>query len=238
MLIGITSRMTKQYTLDAYYGNKLDTDWLKAADPDVLTVLLPAVDERDALSYAELCDGLLITGGADMDPDRFGWERHEGTDYCPKEIDASDILLYQAFKDAGKPILGVCRGMQVINVAEGGTLIEDIPSLNETEHNQLNDKEHIQPDGSYHMISCVPSSLMYRLFGKTTFVNSLHHQAVDTPSPVFQVTAYSPDGIIEAMENDHVIAVQWHPEMMPESPEQTAVASEFLKRCALFKQST
>ena len=138
LLIGLSARETTVYKTTAIYNNKAYFDFLKAADPEVMAVILPVVSEKEAAQYANLCDGLFLTGGADLHPSFYGEEVDGTADTYDLTFDQSDLYLYHAFRIADKPVLGVCRGIQVINVAEGGTLIQDIPSLTGAEHQQIN----------------------------------------------------------------------------------------------------
>ena len=232
LLIGLTSRRTEVYHSDASYFINDYAEYLKAAGIPVLPVLLPLCDASAASEAAARCDGLLITGGEDVNPYVYG-RTDEGKCSCePKVYDETDILLYTSFRDAAKPVFGICRGIQLINAAEGGTLIQDIPSLTGTEHNQRNADEAVTADGTFHPIRCLEGSRMYDTFGKTVRVNSFHHQAVGEPAPGFTVSAYAPDGIIEAIEKDRVFAVQWHPERMRNDEQEISLAAQFLKLCA------
>ena len=232
LLIGLTPRCTEVYHSDASYFINDYAEYLKAAGFPVLPVLLPLCDASLASEAAARCDGLLITGGQDVDPSVYG-RADEGKCSCePQAYDEADILLYTSFRDAAKPVFGICRGIQLINAAEGGTLIQDIPSLTGTEHNQRNADGMEPADGTFHSIRCLEGSRMYDTFGKTTRVNSYHHQAVGEPAPGFTVSAYAPDGIIEAIEKDRVFAVQWHPERMRSNMQEISLAAQFLKLCS------
>jgi len=231
LLIGLTCRQTQVYQSKALYNNLAYLEYLKAADPDVLAVTLPVVTESEAVRYAALCDGLLITGGEDLDPSFYG-EEPDGTgatyDRC---FDESDFALYHAFRCADKPVLGICRGIQVINVAEGGTLIQDIPGLTGTQHHQLKADPPKTPDDTFHTVRTAEGSLLQMLVGDEIPVNSFHHQAIKAPAPSLTVSAFSPDGILEAVEKDRVLAVQWHPERMLKDAKQIRIARAFLSMC-------
>ena len=231
LLIGLTCRETQVYISKALYNNLAYVDYLKAADPDVLAVTLPVVTAEEAKRFADILDGLFITGGEDIDP-LFYHEEPDGSEApYDRKFDESDFALYHAFVEAGKPVLGVCRGIQVINVAEGGSLIQDIPSLTGTQHNQLKAEPPIHPDETFHTVQTADNTLLRMLVGTQISVNSFHHQAVKEPAPTLTVSAYSPDGIIEAVEKDRVLAVQWHPERMLDDQVQIRIARAFLSMC-------
>ena len=233
LLIGLTPRRTEVYSSDASYCINDYITYLRAAGIPVLPLILPLCDLSAAAEAASRMDGLLITGGQDVSPAVYGSE-DEGFCECePEEYDETDILLYTAFRDLGKPVFGICRGIQLINAAEGGTLIQDIPSETGTGHNQRKAEPDQITDGTLHSVTCVPNTRMHQTFGKVTRVNSYHHQAVDTPAPGFTVSAYAPDGIIEAIEKDRIFAVQWHPERMRDDPQQVSLAAGFLNLCSL-----
>lgn len=232
LLIGITPRGTTVYQSEASYNINGYVDYLRSTGIPVLPFVLPVCGYSDAAEAASCLDGLLITGGQDVSPALYG-ETNEGLSDCEPELyDGTDLHLYTAFQSAGKPVFGICRGIQLINAAEGGTLIQDIPSLNDAEHNQRNVPQEELTGGTLHSVSCVPGTRMHGIFGKQTRVNSFHHQAVDMPAPGFTVSAYAPDGIIEAIEKDRVFAVQWHPERMLDNAAQVELAAQFLKLCA------
>lgn len=175
-------------------------------------VVIMALDPRLVQEYTEMADALLLTGGVDVHPGRYNdifmdFDPNSGlpTPYVNSVTrDSMDILLCQAFLKAGKPIMGIGRGVQVINVVFGGTLHQDIPIVLQVEH----------PKGVSHPITTTEGSLMQRLLGATSTVNSYHHQAIRTVGKGLVATATAPDGIIEALEHETlpVFGVQWHPE--------------------------
>ena len=178
-----------------------------------LPVMLSLTDEdQDIERYVQMCDGFLFVGGPDIEPWRYGQEVLPECGPQNVQRDAMEWKLMKAALAANKPILGVCRGIQMLNCVLGGTLYQDIPSQYETEFN------HSMPEPPYdrdaHPIRVVegtPLSELSALEG----VNSRHHQAVLDLAPGLQPMAYSTDGILEAVwmpEKPFVWAVQWHPE--------------------------
>lgn len=169
---------------------------------------IPILGPEDcAEEIAQMCDGLLLSGGPDIHPSHYGqqsWKEPWPFDY-PR--DAYELALFQAFKKAGKPILGICRGEQVINVALGGTLIQDLPSMTGFIHQVPN-------DWHYHPCKAEPGSLLADMYGTDFWVNSWHHQAVDRLAPGLKATAWSVEGLVEAYEHETlpIWGVQFHPE--------------------------
>ena len=163
-------------------------------------------------------DGLVLTGGGDVDPKLYGEARHDTFQAAETGRDDFEIALARAAVVKGIPLLAICRGMQVLNVAMGGTLFQDIPSQ------VTGALEHSVPQpraGSAHEVWVSKGSQLSTLLadhmedGETCHVNSRHHQSVKDAAQGFDVTATSPDGVVEAMEKTGApfcVAVQWHPE--------------------------
>jgi putative glutamine amidotransferase len=163
-------------------------------------------------------DGLMLTGGGDVDPQLYGEAPHETFQAAETGRDAFEIALARAAVAGNVPLLAICRGMQVLNVAMGGTLIQDIPSQ------VTGALAHAVPQpraGSAHEVWVAKGSRLQALLtdhledDETCHVNSRHHQSVKQVAKGFEVTATSPDGVVEAMEKPdaaYCIAVQWHPE--------------------------
>jgi putative glutamine amidotransferase len=181
-------------------------------------VVEEAVDVSAALRDA---GGLLLTGGDDVAPSRYGEARHEATTEVAPERDEFEIALVREARRLGLPIFGICRGIQVMNVAFGGTLIQDIPSQVE---NALDHQFKVPPHKAFdyaHDVWVEDNSLLAKMMAErlsgsdSCAVNSRHHQAVKQVAPGFRVVATAPDGIIEAIEDPGVrfcLGVQWHPE--------------------------
>lgn len=181
-----------------------------------LPVLIPTgLDEATLRGIYDRVDAVLLPGGPDIDPSYYGEERHPTTRVdAPR--DAIEVPLVRWAYEDDRPLFGICRGHQVINVALGGTLIQDIPTQIEAdtmEHALANGKPR---DTRLHEVEVAPQSRLASIMGNTRVaVNSLHHQAVGIPAPSMQVTAYSPDGLVEATEvpdKRFILSVQWHPE--------------------------
>ena len=167
----------------------------------------------DAEEYAALADGILFTGSnCDIDPASYGQENRASAE-CDPALDSMELKLFDAFYRAGKPIFGICRGIQLISVALGGSLVQDIPQEipNLTDHDAIYKKER-----DCHPVTASEGSLLHRLFGKEFLTNSFHHQSVKDPGRDMRVSALSADGVIEAIEHTSrpIFGVQWHPERM------------------------
>jgi putative glutamine amidotransferase len=166
---------------------------------------------------ASSCAGLVLTGGADVAPERYGQARHSTVTDVDAARDEYEIALVRAALAADLPVLAICRGLQVMNVAAGGSLIQDIPSQVGTSvpHQVANPKDAIAHD-----VSLVPGSRLAEMMGGAAAggrlpVNSRHHQAVQRVAAGFIVTSLAPDGVIEALELPQArfcVGVQWHPE--------------------------
>lgn len=176
-----------------------------------LPVLLPLTDREDVWrAMVDNVDGMVFPGGEDIDPAEYGQEKHPTTNDVIVERDKQELYTYHYLLSQNKPFLAVCRGIQLVNVAHGGTLIQDIPSQYETE------LKHQHPDAEAHFVDVVPGTLLERITGKQRVsVNSRHHQNIDKLGKGLKVNAYSTDGLIEGVEFEDGypgLAFQWHPE--------------------------
>ncbi len=178
-------------------------------------VILPVnTDEEVIQAQLEGLDALVFSGGYDVNPQLFGEEPHRLLGQICDERDAFDIFLFKAAMEQKLPILAICRGLQLINVACGGTLYQD---CSEQENSYIQHDQVHTPDHVCHTVNITPDSALHEIFGDSTFVNSFHHMAVKDPAPDLRVTAVAPDGIIEGLESttdQFILAVQWHPEML------------------------
>jgi putative glutamine amidotransferase len=181
-------------------------------------ILLPLHGGAEALM--SVIDGLLLSGGPDVDPVRYGDRYvHPETYGIDPERDQFEIDLFDAALQRGIPVFGICRGIQVMNVALGGTLIQDVatehPSAKNVGHRQH--ERGLENSAVGHETSVVHPALL-PIFGNDSLgVNSFHHQAIRDIAPTLMPVAFSPDGLIEAVvmrDNADVFGVQWHPEMM------------------------
>lgn len=181
-------------------------------------VVIPPVmlgEDWDILSMR--LDGLLLSGGGDIDPSYYGEESEPWMGHVDAERDISELGLIRKWLASRRPLLAICRGHQVLNVALGGTLYQDIAAHipNALDHAYVSARPMERP---VHPVELDPGSALARILGGTSFeVNSAHHQAVKAPAGEIKVTGYAPDGIVEAFELPELpfgISVQWHPEAM------------------------
>ena len=186
-------------------------------------------DPEQAVQDALTCDGLLLPGGGDMDPKFYGQERLPACGEPNLLRDAAEPLLLRAFLAADKPVLGICRGIQVMNAVLGGDLYQDIKPF-----------EHLPHNGHWakvHTVTVRRGTLLSRILGQdTVLVNSQHHQAVDRVAPGFILAALSEDGIVEAIEKPDArfcLGVQWHPEWLSDAdPAMQGLFDAFVNACA------
>ena len=199
-----------------------------------MPVIIPAMWETELIeAYAEQLDGLMVPGGEDVDPKYYGQEPHEKLGRLSPIRDHTEITLIRKMAELGKPIFGICRGMQMINVAFGGDMIQDIPSAIENCLKHMGDMQYRSKP--VHSVALTPGSRVHGIFGKDEIqVNTFHHQAIDRLAEGFEVTGRSPEGIAEAFENAQakIWGVQWHPENMVEAyPEFLGLFQSFVNDC-------
>ena len=193
-------------------------------------VPLLAVDGNAAGWYAEAADGLLLTGGGDVAPEVFGGGLRFPSVEVDEWRDTLEFLLLREFLNLKKPVFGICRGIQLLNVAFGGTLWQDLSA----QHRGLDHTKGI------HRVTTKAGSLLSLLYGVRFEVNSFHHQAVRELGEGLVATAIAEDGVVEAVEHRSlpVWAVEWHPERMagplretPEGPDMAPLFADFVERC-------
>lgn len=216
-IIGCTTyrkTITQERPIDMYGLMPSYVEAILAAGGTPLLIPLGLSDE-DLQTVFERIDGVLLPGGGDIEPGVYNGQMHPTMWGIDPERDRTEFFMARSAARDGKPFLAICRGIQVFNVALGGTLWEDIPSLapSEVVHQAPNDlpRTHLA-----HAVDVQPGSRLARQLGKShTWVNSLHHQAVRRLAADLVATACAPDGLIEGVEiPGHLFAVgvQWHPE--------------------------
>ena len=219
---------------DVYYLERAFAGWLQSSG--ALVYLVP--DQGSLADYAADLDGLVLQGGSDIAPQTYGEEplRPEWAGDAPR--DRYELELLKRFMDASKPVLGICRGQQLINVALGGSLYQDT-------HTQLDGAALHQDtaiyDAMFHRIAIEPGSGLAQLYPgvKEAKVNSIHHQAINRLGRELRVEARSlDDKVIEAVRHTgpgYVVGVQWHPEFLAKGDadllDGTPLLKEFLERC-------
>jgi putative glutamine amidotransferase len=200
-------------------------------------VLIPLLsnDERLHAIYERL-DGIVFPGGADVAPTEYGEEPIDNLNVIEPERDRTELTLARWAYEDNLPILGICRGQQLLNVALGGSLYQDL------RHQGVTEVEHAEAHGRgrtamIHQVRLDPDSRLAQLIDETSLdVNSLHHQAVKSVAPRLRVTGKSDDGVIEALESEDrrfLIAVQWHPEEIDEVPWVRRLFSGFVRAASI-----
>jgi putative glutamine amidotransferase len=217
-LIGITTRPRE---IDSSAGSS-DAHTLQHTYTDAVIlaggvpVLLAPVPNHYVDELVARIDGIVLSGGGDIDPARYGGTRHDAMYGIDFDRDEFEIRLARRAARSRLPTLAICRGLQIVNVAMGGTLIEDIPTeLGSADHSRVG---HEVFNGHQH-VRLEPSSRVAAVVGETDLeVNSIHHQAVRDLAPGFRAVGWADDGVVEAIEHEDgawpLLAVQWHPEYL------------------------
>jgi putative glutamine amidotransferase len=231
-------------------GSFRDRDWsppmniLRKTYSDAIAVaggapfLIPLVEDEEVMrALYDRIDGLLFSGGGDVDPVNYGEEPIPALGPTDPLRDKIELQLARWAIDEGKPVLGICRGVQVLNVAMGGTLYQDIPSQLKT--HLVHDSSYTRQDWTYmaHDLKLAPDSKLAQLFGTTAFeTNSLHHQSLKQVAPGLRPVGWAPDGVVEAVEgsNGHfLVGIQCHPEALQSAadPRWRALFGRFVESC-------
>ena len=200
--------------------------------------LIPVVEDEAVLrARYERLDGVLLSGGGDVEPMHYGEHPIDELGTVDPPRDALELPLARWAVADGKPVLGICRGVQVLNVALGGTLYQDIPAQLQSE--LVHDSSFTRQDWTYmaHELRLAPDSKLAQLFGQTSFpINSLHHQSLRTIAPGLRAVGWAPDGVVEAVEgnNGHfLVGIQCHPEALQSSADVRwrALFARFVESC-------
>lgn len=198
-------------------------------------ILLPSVSNQEYASrFIDVLDGLLLTGGEDIDPSLYGEEPQWVLGNQDEAKDQLEFWLIEEALDRNLPIFGICRGTQMLNVVAGGSLYQDVRLFSEEVI-----KHYQRASGAHptHSIEIDPASKLFEIIGERSIrVNSFHHQSVKDIARGFKVTARAKDGIIEALESQNypfVLGVQFHPEAMwQKHPKMAALFKAFIERCS------
>jgi len=226
-LIGITS-VYKVDEKDNSASTLVNFAYVKAvAENGGAPVVLPTISGEEILQrYVQELDGLVLVGGDDIPPSAYGQQPHETVKVLPMQRYNFERKLISLWLSSGKPLLGVCLGMQFTNVVSGGSLIQDIPSQVGTEIGHR----------GYHRVTIDSTSSLAKILGADeAFVYSNHHQAVKDVGKGLRIIAHSDDGVVEAMERvdgGFGLFVQWHPEQMDDTEHRNAIYGALIRACA------
>jgi putative glutamine amidotransferase len=198
-----------------------------------LPVMIPCDLETDTLrDLYERVDGILLPGGGDIDPGAYHAERHPKTANIDLPRDRTEMAIARWAAEDDRPLFAICRGHQVVNVALGGSLIQDISSLVDTRIPHQSTESPVQRDALLHSVTIKPGSLLAAVMQKQhEQVNSIHHQAVEYLASSLVATASADDGIIEAAEipdRQFYLTVQWHPEDLQGMPSMQNLYKSFV----------
>ncbi|MFC3039430.1 gamma-glutamyl-gamma-aminobutyrate hydrolase family protein [Virgibacillus xinjiangensis] len=202
-----------------------------------LPVMLPYfLNQEDVEDLAGKIDGVYATGGYDIDPTIFGEEPHRELGTIIPARDQSEIALIKKMLEIEKPVLGVCRGAQILNIAAGGDMYQDI--YTQIDEELLQHAQKAPFSHASHFVQVLEDSLLHRLTGSDRLrVNSLHHQANRDVSADFQISGTANDGVVEAVESKNhrfALGLQWHPEALAETGDQVSlnIYQAFIEECA------
>lgn len=219
-IIGILSNLliTEQGMFPGMKRSYVNHDYVEAILlAGAIPVMLPVISDEDGIrQQLERVDGVLLSGGYDINPLYYGEEPCKELGFILPEVDEHQLAAVRIAVELGKPMLGICKGMQIINVAFGGSLHQDLLQIpTSTKHSQKAQR-HV----ASHTVQVVQDTMLSDIFGKeTVLTNSFHHQAIKAVAPGFIVSGMTADGVVEAIETaaaPFTLGVQWHPEMMAE----------------------
>ena len=211
-------------TLSTYYSDAV-------IEAGMTPVIFPnGQDPREAERLVSMVDGLVISGGDDINPAMYGAETSESVSGANESVDVFEIALIKAARSAGKPVLAICRGIQLLNVALGGTLTQNVTAAGAVHDVIKSETDAGELEARRHAVHLEEDSLLSGIYGATELkVNTLHHQGVDQLADDLIVEGKAPDGLIEAARCDGswwALGVQWHPERM-ESSDHNPLFSAF-----------
>lgn len=235
-IIGISSNIVIN-TSEPFNGSmqlRLFYEYVQSViDAGGIPIILPNTTDLSIInSYINIIDGLILTGGSDINPLKYGEEPKRKLGHVSNERDSFEFyLLEQAIKN-NIPILGICRGIQIINVFSGGSLYQDILYIKDSYIKHVQDSE---PNIPSHSIYIYKDTNLYKILGNSALVNSYHHLAIKDLAPNFKVSAVSKDGVIEGIENTtnpFIMGIQWHPELLTKNYDNMLnLFKYFIEKC-------
>lgn len=242
-VIGITpSPMEDTQAHGSFVRQALATTYIDAVEAagGIPLIIPPQQGNSDAI--LDILDGLLLSGGADIRPERYGdGEVHEKTYGINDGRDELELELARGAVARDMPVLCICRGIQILNVALGGTLVQDIPDQYPSDIQHAQQVDGIRKEDAGHSVRVTPGTLLAETYGTETIaVNSFHHQALRDVAPDLEVNGTAPDEIIEAVSrpgSSWVLGLQWHPEMMfREHPEHLKPFEALVHQAATLRE--
>jgi len=233
-IIGIGSDVAhKEGQRDRAFVYTTYTEALRRAG--AVAVIIPPQPEN-AAAIVDSLDGILLAGGDDCDPTAYGETPHPTVEPMDSRRQSNELALARVARERGIPTLGICLGVQVMNVASGGTLIQDIASEVKTEIDHASEPS----DRHRHEVLVEKGTRLDKILGKQELeVNSSHHQAIRNVAVGLRVTAHAPDGVIEGLEDPShpfYVGVQWHPEDMSGERSASALFGAFVEAARTYAQ--
>ena len=221
--------------VDNDFNTRVQPPYIKAIElAGGLPVLLPYVEDSKVIEqFVELCDGFFFTGGADVDPKRYGEQPKATCGDIQYNRDTLEFKVFEKVMNTSKPIIAICRGAQLVNAALGGTLYQDIPSEIDTQIAHRQSEPKFSPS---HDVTVIENTPLYTLVGaQMIHANSFHHQSVKALGKGLEIMALADDGVVEAAYlsgERYLRAYQWHPERLCESDKHNRlIFDDFIKAC-------
>ncbi|WP_208588775.1 gamma-glutamyl-gamma-aminobutyrate hydrolase family protein [Gracilibacillus suaedae] len=232
-VIGITSSIVSHNNIPSY--NLHEKHIQSVIQAGGVPIIIPTGPEVIAEVWVSICNGIILSSGEDIDPNSFRAHPSPKIQNTNKKRDLTEIELVKYAQKQSKPILGLCRGLTMLNVALGGTVMQDIETSNP---NAINHNQQAARPEPTHYVQIDKTSRLYQILGSSSIqVNSIHHQAIDQLATNLKKVAIAPDGIIEAVEgvdktSPMIMGIQWHPEeMTSEDATMQGIFDAFVKAC-------
>lgn len=235
-IIGITSSYEKEEGLKNYYRTTVSIDYTKSIiNSGGIPIIIPVSENKEVIKeQLNLLDGLILSGGPDINPFLYNQDFKEGIHIISPERDNYEMIIIDEFLKTKKPILGICRGHQLLNVYFNGSLFQDIKYYKNT---NILHKQEMYPDLATHQVNIIEKeNILFDLYGEKVFTNSFHHQVIDKLSEKLTPIAITNDGIIEAFQlksHKFLYGIQWHPEMMAArgNEKMQKIFDKFIENC-------